>query len=226
MNQSKYYKSKDTGNLYWTDTEPESCFLLKPLRVGVPEKLGETKVTEDTRVFSMETLAGSPLEEFPKSELLKQKGDWYKRYAQIEVTVPAGVYYIGDPGYAFSDSDAWDEILDTSEFFKTKMVGKCQGYEVYAARTFYGDGYVTAENDSSMDFPVDSGLIGLVPEELVDEFKEDSNFYLMHKVKFGQDIVFSRDYETGTLRVGEIVIETGPKVVPPLTVSWGEPKDD
>ena len=55
MNQSKYYKSKETGNLYWTDTEPESCFLLKPLRVGVPEKLGETKVTEDTRVFSMET---------------------------------------------------------------------------------------------------------------------------------------------------------------------------
>lgn len=77
----------------------------------------------------------------------------------FEIIIPPGSYWLGDPCYFVSDED-WDEILKTSEFF-TYPSGTVRGYTVYALGTMFGDG--TYVGSDGFDYPVDAGVIGLVP---------------------------------------------------------------
>jgi hypothetical protein len=77
-----------------------------------------------------------------------------------ETTVPPGKYVLGDPCYTFP-SGHWMALLDSCSFFNDSPVGKAAGLEVVAFDTAYGDGCYS-DNEGNQ-YPVDAGLIGLVP---------------------------------------------------------------
>lgn len=88
-----------------------------------------------------------------------------------------GRYYIGDPCYCFSHStDTWDALC-ASWFIgdnKTGIAKSRNNVEVIGLHTAYGDGnYPGYVNNVRHSFPVDAGMIGVVP---VDFIEDDSTF--------------------------------------------------
>lgn len=81
-----------------------------------------------------------------------------------EVIVQSGKYFLGDPCYAVPD-ELWHDLLESCSFFNTP-IGTAGKHKVLGFGTAYGDGEYTDQYGN--EFPVDAGLIGLVPEELVD----------------------------------------------------------
>jgi len=77
----------------------------------------------------------------------------------VTVRVPAGAYYLGDPCYTVPN-DLWMELLGTCDFFGVP-VGTVGGQQVVAFRTAWGDGLYPGSD--GFEYPVDAGLIGLVP---------------------------------------------------------------
>lgn len=96
--------------------------------------------------------------------------------------VPAGKYYISDPCYLFNDDD-WMCFCDhiDEEFFKIR--GKC----VCVFNTAHGDGLYKVKRHPTWEVPVDAGVIGLTPVDIITkepwmnfpivEFKEDTECF-------------------------------------------------
>lgn len=121
------------------------------------------------------------------------------------VTVSAGKYYLGDPCYSVP-SKFWSDLLDSADFFEVKSEGKVNGYTVYAMSTKYGDGVYRCNRGYS--YPVDSGLIGLVPVEFgqkINDVYPDCD--LVQVITFDKDTECS--YSDGLMKFGSISIETG-----------------
>ena len=91
----------------------------------------------------------------------------------MQITLPAGEYYVGDPCYSVSHdaegSEAWNAILTSSNIFEDCIKGSWNGFDVIASPTAYGDGVFTDQNDE-YEFGVDAGLIGVIPAALVEHF--------------------------------------------------------
>ena len=91
-----------------------------------------------------------------------------------EVTMPAGMYFLGDPCYAIDEDGVWDEWLAEAEEAGTPeandvMVADVDGVPMLGFHTAYGDGgYLSSDGEHL--FGVDSGMIGLVPIELVHRY--------------------------------------------------------
>jgi hypothetical protein len=128
-----------------------------------------------------------------------------------KMTMPAGKYWIGDPCYVFPHKgpmeNKWDELLDKVDFSKTFYGELDDGkIKVWAASTAYGDGRYFGSNGKT--FPVDAGLIGIVPLETVeylgkkDADLENCGLFIEFYEPF---IVESRD---GLFHIGSIVIDT------------------
>lgn len=129
------------------------------------------------------------------------------KISKVEVEVPAGKYILGDPCYAIPD-DEWLDLLDTCDYFNTPIgtLRKRQGtFRVVAFSTRWGDGCY--EGTDGKMYPVDAGLIGLVPVEVVgmDALRKD----LCNVVTFDKPTKCSSDGE-GKLRFGHITIDTDP----------------
>jgi hypothetical protein len=120
------------------------------------------------------------------------------------VTLPAGTYIVGDPCYNIPD-DSWDGVLSDSDSFEAQCFGKfakgdgTDGIAV-AFGTKYGDG--TYEY-GKLEFPVDAGLIGIIPVEDVLE----PNLNCSNLVTFTQP--FECFEEGGVIVFGHIEINTG-----------------
>lgn len=124
--------------------------------------------------------------------------------------IPAGRYWVGDPCYANEDHDVWMEQHDK---FPWQGGGLPEGKECnvvwaesngdwYAsAFTAYGDGVY--EDEQGRSYPVDSGQIGVVPEEC----SESDKPFGMHLVEF--ETPFAITYLNGTITIGDIEIKTG-----------------
>jgi len=118
------------------------------------------------------------------------------------VYVPAGKYVIGDPCYTVPEAD-WIKLLESCDYFD-RPIGISGGYEVLAFHTQFGDGVYRDQKRNK--FPVDAGLIGLVPVEYA---KIDENkLYPTQYVEFTQLTPCKRE-EDGTLRFGNVIIKTG-----------------
>jgi hypothetical protein len=78
-----------------------------------------------------------------------------------DVTVPAGEYFLGDPSYAIEPHEVWMHLLESCNYFEKPIGQLPDGTEVIAFNTAYGDGYFP--DDHGNMYPVDAGLIGLVP---------------------------------------------------------------
>lgn len=81
-----------------------------------------------------------------------------------KVIVPAGKYFLGDPCYSVPNH-LWDSLLRSCNFFKNP-IGEVEGHNVLGFTTYYGDGLY--RDNFENEFPVDAGLIGLVPVALMD----------------------------------------------------------
>lgn len=118
------------------------------------------------------------------------------------VYVPAGTYVLGDPCYTVPDED-WDKLLQSCDYFK-RPVGISGGFEVLAFPTLYGDGVY--RDQKGREFPVDAGLIGLVPVEYAQI--TDDKFYPTYTVEF-KTLTACECRADGTLIFGDVKIETG-----------------
>jgi hypothetical protein len=120
---------------------------------------------------------------------------------KVEVIVPEGSYVIGDPCYAVPDKD-WDDLLLSCNYFESPIgyvKDGMQKFPVLAFSTRWGDG--TYRGSDGNDYPVDAGLIGLVPVEMVEDLAEHTI------VEFNRDTLCVND-GSGNLRFGHITIDT------------------
>lgn len=115
-------------------------------------------------------------------------------------TLPAGKYYLGDPCYSFQKSHSrWIKALETSEYFDKPYTEPRKGTAV-AFNTAYGDGRYRDNKGNS--YPVDAGMIGLVPVRMADCLPTG-----VQLVEFTGPVECYKD--GGTLTFGPYVIETG-----------------
>lgn len=79
-------------------------------------------------------------------------------------TLPEGTYYIGDPCYVIEDKDLWEKCLASSEFFRTINHATINDITFYASSTGVGDGLF--EDEIGNHYPVDSGLLSIIPIQI------------------------------------------------------------
>ena len=119
------------------------------------------------------------------------------------VLVPAGTYILGDPCYAIPDNK-WDEAITTTDCFHTPVgFVTVDGikYPIMGFATAYGDGEYPGTDGRW--FPVDAGLIGLVPYDLD---KEHYNNDVSHIVVFDDETLCTN--VNGVMQFGNIRIDT------------------
>jgi len=127
----------------------------------------------------------------------------------VEVEVPAGHYILGDPCYVVPDSD-WDSLLQSCNYFENPIgyvKDGIQEFPVLAFSTLWGDGCYKGTDGNT--YPVDAGLIGLVPIEILGKDVHNLRGDLSKIVTFDKTIKCSRDSD-GKLRFGHITIDTDP----------------
>lgn len=96
---------------------------------------------------------------------------------KVEVSLPPGKYWLGDPCYVIRDEDWLPWLEETNYTKEDNLVGEIPGtkYEAVGFRTAYGDGEYPVEVEDSRGYsgrvywdeistcPVDAGMIGFVP---------------------------------------------------------------
>lgn len=120
------------------------------------------------------------------------------------VVMPAGTYYLGDPCYSVPNS-RWMEWLEAAKYeTEDVLVADLDGHKILGLSTLYGDGQYPGSN--GFDYPVDAGLIGLVPVSMAYGNDCVGRPDLVTKVTFDKPVVCQ--YERGLLRFGHITIDT------------------
>jgi hypothetical protein len=110
-----------------------------------------------------------------------------------------GKYYIGDLCYVINNEN-WDKLLNDTEYFQNEYQ-EFKGQQIFACSTVYGDGIFYDNNDTS--YPVDAGILGIMPYDLIDDKKG---------IKNGSVVTFDEDFEVfeenGIFTFGNIEIDT------------------
>lgn len=150
----------------------------------------------------------------------------FKLLENGDVLVPPGVYYIGDPCYAVDHAEegkrVWSELLESSGFFESSPIATCDDFVVVASDTKYGDGCYRADGPAGeiWEFGVDAGMIGIVPESLIEKFKDWYSHRNLVRVEFTRQIIFKMVDEDGVIEIGPIKVFTGKHV------GWGVEDED
>lgn len=119
------------------------------------------------------------------------------------VSVLPGTYVLGDPCYIVAEEE-WSDLLGSCDYFRRPIGTLKDKNQVLAFDTAYGDGEYPS--NIGFEFPVDAGLIGLVPIDSADmtKFRTD----LSKIVTFTEEVLASFD-TFGMLKFGYIEINTG-----------------
>lgn len=129
-----------------------------------------------------------------------------EEYAVSETVLPAGLYWVGDPCYAFDDQAVWMALLESAGIEANPtpriMEADAKGRSFVASGTAYGDG--TYFDEHGNEYGVDAGLIGVTPVVAGQQTPAG-----MREVRF--DGPFSVEYSDGTIKVGDIEIDTDPE---------------
>lgn len=116
------------------------------------------------------------------------------------ITLPAGKYYVGDPCYTLQGKqDEWIKVLESSNYFKVPY--KKGRKTAVAFSTEYGDGEY--KDNEGRSYPVDAGLIGVVPVSMATTKKPTG----VHIVDFKEPFLCKQDGPV--LKFGYIEINTG-----------------
>lgn len=111
------------------------------------------------------------------------------------VITKAGKFYLGDPCYCFSHSTkTWSEFCQnwyepgaTGQGIANNLDGSVQ---IVGFQTAFGDGcytgYLYIGDQKIFEFAVDSGLLGLVPNEFI---QQNSTFHLTGKYGIIIDLI-------------------------------------
>lgn len=121
-------------------------------------------------------------------------------HSETKVTVPAGVYVLGDPCYSM-DRDGWNQVIETTKMF-TLPVAQVSGCDILMFPTQYGDGLFNGPDGTLLG--VDAGMIGLVPTRLPDIRASMGTTIIL----FNEPTLCERK-EDGRLIFGPHVIHTG-----------------
>lgn len=125
----------------------------------------------------------------------------------MKVTMAAGKYVLGDPCYCFGNGkesdDLWQKLLENCEYFE-KPIGEINGVKILGFSTAHGDG--TYQGTNGFEYPVDAGLIGLVPFDFAISQVEEIDEALHNVVEFSED--FECSNYNGVMVFGEIHIDT------------------
>jgi hypothetical protein len=114
----------------------------------------------------------------------------------------AGKYYVGDPCYVLQGKQsAWMKVLEASDYFNKPYTKK--GKTAVAFGTAYGDGEYYDQDGNA--YPVDAGLIGVVPVSMATRKKPTG----VHLVDFKKP--FECEQDGSVLKFGHIVIDTDPE---------------
>lgn len=130
--------------------------------------------------------------------------------SNFSVTLPAGKYWIGDPCYPFPNdgpkSDEWDRVLEATDFFERPHCDLDE-IQVWAGSTTYGDGTYLGTDGNS--YPVDAGMLGIMPVSTVDYLGNDK-VWLSQCGKFMEfSTPFRVEVSNGGFMFGSLFIETG-----------------
>ena len=117
--------------------------------------------------------------------------------SSISVVVPKGAYILGDPCYVVPDKD-WGDLLASCNYFN-EPVGSVGDFKVLAFGTKWGDGCYPDNKGNT--YPVDAGLIGLVPVAYATDDRKDSTL-----VVFETATLCTND--GGILKFGDYIIDT------------------
>ena len=118
------------------------------------------------------------------------------------LTIEPGVYWLGDPCYAIPNND-WMTWLKAARYeTRNTLDATLNGHRAIAFGTLYGDGCY--EGSDGNNYPVDAGLIGLVPVALNANVRPD----LAVKVTFTAPTVCEAR-ANGDLVFGDITVHTG-----------------
>lgn len=117
---------------------------------------------------------------------------------------PSGKYYIGDPCYVVSD-DNWHNLLEETDYFRNEEQSY-RGFRILAGDTAYGDG--TYSDNYGREYPVDAGLIGIMPIDVIDNDKYDltKNYCPGNFIDFECNFIVTID--NGVFKFGNIIIDT------------------
>ena len=113
--------------------------------------------------------------------------------------LPPGRYYIGDPMYVFSD-ELGDKLVDAIDFDRDKII-EFNGFVLWVHTTSWGDGLYTDQNGA--EFAVDSGLLGAIPIDLLDDPSGLDSGTIVDAPN-GLHV----EYEAGTFWLGNTIIKT------------------
>jgi len=130
-----------------------------------------------------------------------------------EKKLKKGIYYVGDPCYIFEKS--WMKVLTDTNYLRDTN-SKIFGKDFFAHGTCYGDGFYLDDSNKGRHYAVDSGMIGVIPIQLIlkdkvftkEEINKKDN---MHIIIFEKD--FECSYKNGTFYIDDIEIETGKKIM-------------
>ena len=126
------------------------------------------------------------------------------------MTMPAGLYYVGDLCYVMTDGE-WDEYCNITIKGNECLSGEFtmpDGRKFATYNTMYGDGEYSDQHNNS--YGVDSGSIGCIA-------LSDINDSIADVHRLGAVIQFKNDFETsggrnekwdGVIRIGHIHIGT------------------
>jgi hypothetical protein len=120
----------------------------------------------------------------------------------FSVVVPPGTYVLGDPCYTVAVDD-WQVLLESCDYFNTP-IGEVKGHKILGFSTMYGDGVYRGSDGKH--YPVDAGLIGLVPYDYAASTVRD-NRKIVQLVKLDYPTLCTRSQE-GMLTFGGIKIDT------------------
>lgn len=125
-----------------------------------------------------------------------------------EIRVPPGKYVLGDPCYCFPNHDDWIALGDSCGWFEDSPVGiitfNGTTYNVLGFHTKYGDG--TYNDNQGNRYPVDAGMIGLVPYELASSNGTEFDPDLHQLVEFKHGVICTSN--DGDLWFGKYHIDT------------------
>lgn len=138
-------------------------------------------------------------------------------YIQESNILPAGCYWIGDLCYVFPDKgpmgNYWDKIIEKNDCFtKGQLTEFDEGkIKIWADDTAFGDGVYPS--NINFNFPVDAGLLGIIPEETVEYLNTiDGDYDNSHLKGLGIFVDFKEDFtiemSNGRFRFGHVIIET------------------
>lgn len=123
----------------------------------------------------------------------------------LTATLPAGTYVVGDPCYSIPN-EMWMAWLEQADYTQNDrnhvLVASVNGHLAVGVSTAFGDGEYFDQNGNT--YPVDAGLLGLVPIEVAGK-----NSLGDERVIMTFDAPVDCFYDDENVVLGPVIIETG-----------------